>query len=42
MNLKDEMIAIEAAMKEWEKKTCLRFVERKTEEKYLRFFRDTE
>ena len=31
------MVAIDAAMKEWSRKTCIRFKKRTTEPDYVRF-----
>ena len=37
--LPDAMRSIKAAMKEWEAKTCIRFVKKTNEKKFLTFFR---
>ena len=38
-NMPDAMSAIDAAIKEWESKTCIKFVKRTTQKDYLWFFR---
>ena len=40
--LKNAVGAIKAAMSQWERKTCIRFVERTNQKNYLRFKRDTQ
>jgi len=39
--LPDAMRSIKAAMEEWEAKTCIRFVKKTNEKKFLTFFRST-
>ena len=39
-NLPSAISAIKEAMEEWQKKTCIRFVNHTNEKDYLTFFRD--